>query len=204
MRKLTKNKEILIMTLSEKLIVLRKENGWSQEDFAEKLYVSRQAISRWENGTALPDTQNLLMISKLFNVSADYLLNDDFEEPTVTHTTDVEENKTEETKPEVQKKKHTSWITILAICLIVLLSAFAIITTMYSKIHQVHIHPALNLVKENEIASTCTTEGSYDEVIYCAECGEEILRNHITTGMPTHQFYNQTCIICGKDQREKD
>ena len=67
------------MTLSEKLIVLRKENGWSQEDFAEKLYVSRQAISRWENGTALPDAQNILQISKLFRVTTDYLLNDDYE-----------------------------------------------------------------------------------------------------------------------------
>ena len=59
------------MKLQDKLIELRKENGWSQEDFAEKLDVSRQAISRWENGTALPDAQNLLRISKLFNVPAD-------------------------------------------------------------------------------------------------------------------------------------
>ena len=45
------------MKLSEKLIELRKANGWSQEDLAEKTDVSRQAISRWENGTALPDAQ---------------------------------------------------------------------------------------------------------------------------------------------------
>ena len=70
------------MKLSDKLITLRKENGWSQEDFAEKLDVSRQAISRWENGTALPDAQNILQISKLFNVTADYLLNDDYESET--------------------------------------------------------------------------------------------------------------------------
>ena len=50
-----------------------------QKDFAEKLNVSRQAISRWENGTALPDAQNILQISKLFNVTTDYLLNDDYE-----------------------------------------------------------------------------------------------------------------------------
>ena len=68
-----------MMKLSDKLIALRKENGWSQEDFAEKLDVSRQAISRWENGTALPDAQNILRISKLFNITADYLLNDDYE-----------------------------------------------------------------------------------------------------------------------------
>ncbi len=67
------------MDIAEKIIKLRKENGWSQEDLAEKLYVSRQAISRWENGTALPDAQNVLQISRLFNVTTDYLLNDDYE-----------------------------------------------------------------------------------------------------------------------------
>ena len=67
------------MNLPEKIIKHRKANGWSQEDFAEKLNVSRQAISRWENGTALPDAQNILQISKLFRVTTDYLLNDDYE-----------------------------------------------------------------------------------------------------------------------------
>lgn len=67
------------MKLPDKIIKHRKANGWSQEDFAEKLNISRQAISRWENGTALPDAQNILQISKLFNVTTDYLLNDDYE-----------------------------------------------------------------------------------------------------------------------------
>ncbi len=67
------------MRLSDKIIALRKAHGWSQEAFAEKLDVSRQAISRWENGTALPDAQNVLQISKLFGVTTDYLLHDDYE-----------------------------------------------------------------------------------------------------------------------------
>lgn len=67
------------MKLPDKIIKHRKANGWSQEDFAEKPNISRQAISRWENGTALPDAQNILQISKLFNVTTDYLLNDDYE-----------------------------------------------------------------------------------------------------------------------------
>lgn len=66
------------MKLPDKIIKLRKENGLSQEKLAEKLDVSRQAISRWENGTALPDAQNILQISKLFNVTTDYLLNDEY------------------------------------------------------------------------------------------------------------------------------
>ena len=67
------------MKLSDKIIKLRKAYGWSQEDLADELNVSRQAISRWENGTALPDAQNVLQISKLFGVTTDYLLNDDYE-----------------------------------------------------------------------------------------------------------------------------
>ena len=67
------------MKLSEKIVKLRKSNGWSQEEFAEKLDVSRQAVSRWEVGTAQPDAMNILQLSKLFGVTADYLLNDDYE-----------------------------------------------------------------------------------------------------------------------------
>jgi len=68
------------MTFAEKLLQLRKREGYSQEELAHKLDVSRQAISRWEMGTAVPDSKNLLQISKLFDVSADYLLNDNQEE----------------------------------------------------------------------------------------------------------------------------
>lgn len=53
------------MKLSDKIIGLRKSNGMSQEDLAEKLNVSRQAISRWESGTAMPDASNILQLSKI-------------------------------------------------------------------------------------------------------------------------------------------
>ncbi len=68
-----------MMKLSEKIIRLRKTNGWSQEDLAEKMDVSRQAVSRWETGTAQPDAANILMLSRLFGVTTDYLLNDAYE-----------------------------------------------------------------------------------------------------------------------------
>ena len=67
------------MTFAEKLTQLRKRESYTQEELADILQVSRQAISRWEMGTAIPDSSNLLQISKLFKVSADYLLNDDYE-----------------------------------------------------------------------------------------------------------------------------
>ena len=67
------------MKLSEKILDLRKRGGLSQEELAQRLNVSRQAVSRWEVGSALPDASNILQLSKLFEVSADYLLNDDYE-----------------------------------------------------------------------------------------------------------------------------
>ncbi len=67
------------MKFEEKLTMLRKKNGMSQEDLADRLGVSRQAISRWELGTTMPDAPNLLKLSSLFSVSIDYLLHDDYQ-----------------------------------------------------------------------------------------------------------------------------
>lgn len=67
------------MRFAEKILKLRKERGWSQEEMAEKLNVTRQAISRWEMGTAQPDLNNLLQLSRLFSVTTDYLVNDSYE-----------------------------------------------------------------------------------------------------------------------------
>lgn len=66
------------MKLSEKILNLRKARNMSQEELADSLGVSRQAVSRWEVGSTLPDASNILQLSKLFGVSADYLLNDDY------------------------------------------------------------------------------------------------------------------------------
>ena len=65
------------MRFSEKLVMLRKDAGLSQEQLAEKLNISRQAVSRWESGTAMPDATNLLSLSNLFAVSVDQLLRDE-------------------------------------------------------------------------------------------------------------------------------
>lgn len=65
--------------LKEKIVALRKENGLTQLAVAEKLEVSRQAISRWESGVALPSTDNLKSLSALYGVPVDYLLNDTIE-----------------------------------------------------------------------------------------------------------------------------
>ena len=67
------------MKLHEKIVKLRRAAGMSQEEMAGRLNVSRQAVSRWELGTARPDAENTLQLSSLFRVTADYLLNDDYE-----------------------------------------------------------------------------------------------------------------------------
>ena len=62
------------MTFAEKLIRLRKREGWSQEALAESLGVSRQAVSRWEQGTAMPSADNLIYLSKLYGITLDALV----------------------------------------------------------------------------------------------------------------------------------
>lgn len=66
------------MTFSEKLITQRKKSGFSQEELADKIGVSRQAISRWESEDSLPDAHNLKKLSELFEISIDYLLYDNY------------------------------------------------------------------------------------------------------------------------------
>ena len=70
------------MELSEKIQMLRKKEGLSQEAFAEKMGVSRQAVSKWELGVSKPDVDKIVMMSSLFQVTTDYLLKDKQEEQT--------------------------------------------------------------------------------------------------------------------------
>ena len=62
------------MEFGEKLQMLRKARGWSQEELAQQINVSRQALSKWESGASIADTENVIALSRLFGVSTDYLL----------------------------------------------------------------------------------------------------------------------------------
>ena len=81
------------MELKEKLVALRKEKGLTQLVVAEKLNVSRQAISRWESGTALPSTDNLRCLGALYEVPIDYLVNEETERPISEDDSRQDENK---------------------------------------------------------------------------------------------------------------
>lgn len=67
------------MILADKIIYLRKKSGWSQEELAEKLGVTRQSVSKWEGAQSVPDLERILQLGKVFGVSTDYLLKDDME-----------------------------------------------------------------------------------------------------------------------------
>lgn len=126
------------MKLGEKILQLRKAKGLSQEQLAAEISVSRQAISKWELGESMPDIENILQLTKIFDVTSDYLLNDTIDNP------DSNQMKTEENlvskmlKAELkddsdklalesyqQKRQHAAWstalVSILGIVFIVLL-----------------------------------------------------------------------------------
>ena len=76
------------MILEDQIITLRKKNGWSQEELAEKLNVTRQSVSKWEGAQSVPDLNKILLMSRIFEVSTDYLLKDELEEPDGTQNTE--------------------------------------------------------------------------------------------------------------------
>lgn len=67
------------MIFADKLIELRKKSGWSQEELAEQMNVTRQSVSKWEGAQSVPDLEKIIQLSKLFGVSTDYLLKDEIE-----------------------------------------------------------------------------------------------------------------------------
>ena len=98
------------MTFSDKLIALRKKAGWSQEELAERLNVSRQSVSKWESAQSMPDIDKILQLSSLFSVTTDCLLKDTQAEPEYTE---------DDTSPLPRSKALTAayWLVVVAIFL---------------------------------------------------------------------------------------
>ena len=80
-----------MMILADKIIENRKKNGWSQEELANKLGVSRQSVSKWESAQAVPDMKKVLQLSELFNVSTDYLIKDEIDSASPAETVPVDD-----------------------------------------------------------------------------------------------------------------
>lgn len=111
------------MILADKLIKLRKKSGMSQEELAEKMGVSRQAVSKWEGAQSIPDLDKILMLANLFSVTTDYLLKDNIDEE--EHAKDVQDSISRrvglnEANEYLESRKRASWQIALATLLCIL------------------------------------------------------------------------------------
>ena len=97
------------MILADKIIENRKKNGWSQEELADKLGVSRQSVSKWEGAQAVPDMKKIVMMSELFGVSTDYLLRDEIENADPSEATPIDSG-LEETVRSVSLEEASSFL----------------------------------------------------------------------------------------------
>lgn len=122
------------MILADKIINLRKKNGWSQEELAHKLGVSRQSVSKYEGAQAVPDLDKILKLSQIFGVTTDYLIKDEMEEEIYTGEDSYEEDKPQYKvtmemasdflqiiKEAAKRIAFATWLCVISpICLIVL------------------------------------------------------------------------------------
>lgn len=105
------------MNFSDNLIKLRKGKGWSQEELADKLGLSRQAISKWEVGTSKPDIDNVIKISKLFEISIDELVNNEIVK---TEAISIYVNKNN------KRDRVLKWLRLLMIVLVIIYVVYVI------------------------------------------------------------------------------
>ncbi len=132
------------MELNEKLLSLRKKNKLTQAQVSETLDVSRQAISNWETGAVLPSTDNLIALSRLYQVPVDHLLNGDTD-LTPAPAKEKEVDKKEATAPETEysntnskidrlkKRKAIILFYLLTILLVVVISVAATLFVLWAR-----------------------------------------------------------------------
>lgn len=109
------------MSLPEKLVCLRKEKRLTQLQLAERMHVSRQAISRWEAGEAIPSTENLKCLSDLYGVPVDYLLNDGIERPDQSEMTEEKPSEPQATGRKLKRR------VIMIVCILIIAVATVLI-----------------------------------------------------------------------------
>ena len=126
------------MILADKIIRLRKKNGWSQEELADKMNVSRQAVSKWESAQTIPDLEKILQLGALFGVTTDYLLKDEIEEEEFSNEdssdTTVKKISIEEANTYLEQRKRASWRIALATFLCILSPIALIVLSMLSEL----------------------------------------------------------------------
>ena len=107
------------MILANKIMELRKKNGWSQEELADQLGVSRQAVSKWESAQSVPDLERVVAMSRLFGVSTDYLLKDEMEDadaaPVEERVSPLRQVSMEEASSYLRLVRGNAWKVALAV-----------------------------------------------------------------------------------------
>lgn len=115
-------------TLATKLVSLRKQKGLTQMELAEKLNVSRQAISRWEVCAAVPSTDNLKVLGDLYEVPVDYFLNDEIENIS-SQIKDAQEQISQEQEKNgifLSRRKVYAGVAVILVLLVVIISTLAV------------------------------------------------------------------------------
>lgn len=133
------------MKFNERLLDLRKKNGWSQEELGEKLDVSRQTISKWESGQTTPELEKLRNLAKLFNISVDELINEEEKDNRIEDT--VNENVQIKQKNKIGKK----------VCFLIILSLILLYIIIV-------VHRFLIIVKSQEILTDAFSKTTYMKI----------------------------------------
>lgn len=138
------------MILADKITEERKKNGWSQEELAEKLNVSRQAVSKWESVGSVPDLQRVIQLAQIFGVTTDYLLRDEIiKEDLVVCAHSEDETETirrismEEANSFLNMKKKGAPVIANATAMCILSPALLILLSTMAEDHLFHITEAL-------------------------------------------------------------
>lgn len=146
------------MRFAEKMIELRRQQNLSQQDLADRLGVSRQAISRWETGATQPLADSVKSLAQVFQVSTDYLLNDELDDPTPPRSPQPAATPQEEPRP---ARKHRKWLLALAAlaaaALLVLVTAVG--TAYYLQWKEAQPVPASEMLTEKDDGKA---DGTFD------------------------------------------
>ena len=148
------------MSLAKKMIELRKQNGLSQQDLADRLGVSRQAISRWETGAVQPLADSVKSLAQVFQVSTDYLLNDDLDTPTPPPAAQPAPTPQEEPTP---TRKHRRWLLALAALVAVAAIAGTALYHKWKEDRPVSIYDMNRETAEESIRDRSVVMYSFDE-----------------------------------------
>lgn len=125
------------MIIADKIIRLRKKNGWSQEELANKVNVSRQAVSKWESAQTIPDLEKVLQLSTLFGVTTDFLLKDEIEDEELKKdeiSSSVKKISFDDAKTYIRFRKRAAWCIAIATLLCILSPVSIIVLTSLSEL----------------------------------------------------------------------